>query len=177
MGINDSDMRVIVARVLWGRRKACTQLILRDNVLTGDGMKILVDELLATSSKLKSLVLSNNSSIGDKGIEHCARLLQASRSLTMIALHYTGISNRGVRILADVLCRPQTEANAPALKKLYISFNQSITDDAMDSFVRILQQNQGLKLLAVQNCGLSYTARRRLRHIAMSRKKKLELSD
>ena len=66
--------------------------------------------------------------MGDSGIEHLARLLRANRTMTFLSLPNTGITDRGVRMLADVLCDIDSDSPCAALEKLHISFNKEITD-------------------------------------------------
>ena len=171
MNLTDYDVPVIIQRALWEQKK-CIGIILRDNALTAIGVKMLVDELLMAKTKLKYLGLSNNIGITDTGIEHLARLLKESRSMTFLSLLNTGITNRGVRMLADVLCGVDPDASRPPLEKLYISFNKAITDESMEALLEILEKNETLKILCLQNCGLSDRARRRLRHMAAKKKKR-----
>lgn len=173
----DSDIPWIIERIFRQEDKNCVQLILRDNYLTAHGVKLLVDELLRAPTKLRSLILSNNAGIGDVGIQHCARLIQASRSLTLLGLHYTGMTDRSVRTLADVLCREASESPPARLEKLYISFNQSITDNSFDALVQILEGHKKLKTLGLQRCNLSDDTCQQLKQVAIKNKKKLNLSD
>ena len=177
LNVIDSDILWIIERVFRQENTSCVQLILRDNYLTAHGVKLLVDELLRAPTKLRSLILSNNAAIGDIGIEHCARLIQASRSLTLLGLHYTGMTDRSVRILADVLCREAPDFPPARLEKLYISFNQSITDDSFDALVQILEGHKKLKTLGLQRCNLSDDICQQLKQVAIKNKKKLSLSE
>jgi Ran GTPase-activating protein (RanGAP) involved in mRNA processing and transport len=164
-------------RVFRKEKKKYTNLVLRDNALTSMGVKILVDELLTTPTCLRNLGLSSNPGIRDASVEHLVRLLQESRSITLLALHNTGITNRGVRLLADVLCDTNTNSSS-VLEKLYISFNKLITDQSLEALIQILKQNQTLKVFSLQHCSLSDKARRRLRQIGIKKKKrKFSLSE
>ena len=169
MKLTDFDVPLIIQRALWEQKK-CIGIILRDNALTAVGVKMLVDALLSAKTKLRYLGLSNNIGVTDAGIEHLARLLKESRTMTFLSLPNTGITDRGVRILADVLCRVDPEASCPPLEKLYISFNKAITDESMEALLEILEKNETLKILSLQNCGLSNRARRRLKHVAAKKK-------
>lgn len=174
MNVTDSDLPAVVQRAFWGGPKKCTGLILRDNALTADGVRVIVDTILAGRASLKYLSFSSNPDIGDAGIEHIVRLLQKSRSMSFLALPRTGMTDRGVRLLADVLCGVDSEATAPPppLEKLYISFNKLITDESLEPLLQILEQNQKLKVLSLEHCGLSDKAHRRLRQAATKLKKK-----
>jgi hypothetical protein len=170
--LTDSDMPLVLQRAFLNDQKKCIGLLLRDNVLTSDGVKMLVDVLLTIRTTLKYLSFSNNPGIGDAGIEHVARLLQSNRSITFLALPQTGISDRGVRLLADALCGVDPESSCPSVEKLYISYNKSITDESLEALLQILEQSQTLKVLSVDHCSLSDGARKRLRHAGVKKKKK-----
>ena len=175
--VTGNDIPRIIDQVFHHAKKKYTGLILRDNGLTSADIKILVDELLKTPTSLKNLVLSNNTAIEEVGIEHLIRLLQGSRSITILGLHNTGITDRSVRLLADALCTTDTNPISP-LEKLYISFNKSITDESLPALIQILEQNRTLKVFSLQHCSLSDRARRRLRQIcAKKKKKKFSLSE
>ncbi|CAF3796738.1 unnamed protein product [Adineta steineri] len=177
LNVTDNDVPLIIQRAFKNEKKKCVQLILRDNTLTSKGVKILVDQLLPIPNNLKSLYLSGNPDIGDVGIEHLSRLLQTNRSITILALHCTGITNQGVRILSNILCHDKMGSTA-CLEKLYISFNKLITDESLETLIQILEQNQTLKLFSLQNCSLSDNARRRLRKVTTKKKsKKFNLSE
>ncbi|CAF4370917.1 unnamed protein product, partial [Rotaria sp. Silwood2] len=172
MNITDDDMILIIPRVFYDNKSKCIGLILRDNALTSTGVKMLVDTLISSRTKLKYLSFSNNPNIGDKGIEHLINLLQKNRSITFLALSDTGITDHGVRLLADVLCCVDTDSSCPPLEKLHISFNKSITDQSFEALIQIIEQNQTLKLLSLQHCSLSDKKRRRLRKAVIKTKKK-----
>ncbi|CAF4991922.1 unnamed protein product [Rotaria sp. Silwood1] len=172
MNITDDDMILIIQRVFYNHKSKCIGLILRDNALTSTGVKMLVDTLISSQTKLKYLSLSNNPNIGDKGIEHLTNLLQKNRSITFLALPNTGITDHGVRLLADVLCGIDTVLSCTSLKKLHISFNKSITDQSFETLIQIIEQNQTLKLLSSQHCSLSVKIRRTLRKAVIKNKKK-----
>lgn len=177
MNLTDKDVPLIVQRALCEEKK-CIGLILRDNDLTPYGVKILVDELLSVKSKLRYLSFSNNSRIGDLGVEHVARFLKVNRSMTFLSIPHTGMTDRGVQILADILCDNDDEPSSTCLEKLHISFNKDITDESLPILLDIIQKNQTLKLLYIQNCSLSDKARRRLRKAASKKKnRKLNLID
>ncbi|CAF3388606.1 unnamed protein product [Rotaria socialis] len=178
MNLTDDDIPSILQRAFVEQKKKCIGLILRDNGLTSVGVRMLVDALLATRTKLAYLSFSNNAAIGDRGIEHLARLLQTNRSITFLASPNTGMTDRSVRLLADILCNVDPKSSCSPLEKLHISFNKSITDESLEALTQILEQNQTLKVLSVQHCGLSDKGRRRLRHAsAKKKKKKFSLSE
>jgi Ran GTPase-activating protein (RanGAP) involved in mRNA processing and transport len=170
LNLTNNDIPQIMQRAFRKEKKKYTNLVLRDNALTSMGVKILVDELLTTPTWLRNLGLSSNPGIRDAGVEHLVRLLQESRSITLLALHNTGITDRSVRLLADVLCDTNTNSSS-VLEKLYISFNKLITDQSLEALIQILKQNQTLKVFSLQHCSLSDKARRRLRQIGIKKEK------
>ena len=172
MNLTDHDVPMVIQRAFGVGSKKCVGLLLRDNDLSSNGVKMIADALLATRSKLKYLSFSNNSSIGDAGVEHLVRLLQTNRSITFLALPHTGMTDHGVRLLADVLCAVDDDSTCPSLEKLYISFNKLITDESLEVFLQILEQNQTLKVLSLENCSLSDKAQRRLKQVVTKTKKK-----
>lgn len=171
LNLTDNEIPEIMNRILRQDKKNYTNLVLRDNAITSEGIKILVDELLITPRFLKSLGLSSNPGIGDAGVEHLIRLLQGNRSIALLALHNTGITDRGVRLLADFICNTNTNSSS-VLQKLYISFNRLITDESLEALIQILEHNQRLKIFSLQHCSLSDKARRRLRQICAKKKKR-----
>lgn len=173
MNLTDNDLPAILQRAFCGGPKKCSGLILRDNALTSEGVRVIVDATLAMRMNLKYLSFSNNPRIGDAGLEHLIRLLQKPRSIVFLSIPDTGITDRGVRLLADILCGGgETDAPCPSLEKLYISGNKAITDDSLEALLQILEQNSVLKLLSVEHCSLSEAARRRLKQAGTKMKKR-----
>ena len=173
MNVTDSDLPTVVQRAFWAGPKKCTGLILRDNSLTANGVRIVVDTIITGRACLKYLSFSSNPDIGDAGVEHIVRLLQKRRSIIFLALPRTGITDYGVKLLADVLGGTDPDStNPPSLEKLYISVNKGITDESIDPLLQILEQNQRLKILAIQYCSISDKGYRRLKHAAAKLKKK-----
>ncbi|CAF2945284.1 unnamed protein product [Rotaria sp. Silwood2] len=177
MNITDHDMILIIQRAFYDYKSKCIGLILRNNDLTSIGVKMLVDTLISSRTKLKYLSFSNNPNIGDKGVEYLTNLLQKNRSLTFLALPNTGMTDYGVRLLADVLCGVNDDSTCPPLEKLHISFNKLITDQSIEALIQIIEQNQTLKLLSLQYCSLSDKVRRKLRKAVTKKKKKFSLSE
>ena len=64
------------------------------------------------------------------------------------------------------------DASRRPLEKLHISFHKAITDESMKALLEILEKNETLKIICLQNCGLSERARRRSRHMAAKKKKR-----
>lgn len=172
MNLTDQDVPAILQRAFRSKKKSCIGLILRDNALTSVGVKLLVDRLLVSSVHFRYISLSNNVGVKDAGIEQLARLVRKSRSLTFLALPDTGMTDRGVRLLADALCNTAEKSSSAPLEKLYISFNKLITDESVPALTEILQNNQTLKVLSLQHCSLSEKARQRLRQVGLKKKKR-----
>jgi hypothetical protein len=172
MSLIDRDIPMVIQQAFGQKKKKCFGLILRDNALTSEGMRILVDSLLNLQTKLKYLSFTDNPDIGDEGIIHLTRLLQKNRSMNFLAVPNTGITDRGVRILADTLCGVDTDSTCAPLEKLYLSFNTLITDESLGAILQIVEQNRTLKLLAIRHCGLSDKGRRRLRQLTSKLKKR-----
>lgn len=169
--ITDDDIPVIFKRIFRRGKMNYRNVILRDNCLTSIGMKHLVDGLLKTRTNIRNIGLSSNPDIGDEGIEHLIRLLRESRSISILALHHTGITDQGVRLLADLLTDQNVNSFSP-IEKLYISFNKSITDESFQALMQIMEENQTLKVFGIQHCGLSDKVRRRLVFVAAKKKKR-----
>ena len=172
MNLSDRDIPMVIQRAFGQKKKKCFGLILRGNALTSEGIRILVDSLLDLRPKLKYLSFADNPDIGDDGIVHLTRLLQTSRSMDFLAVPNTGITDRGVRILADTLCDIDTGSPCAPLEKLYLSFNKLITDESVAAILQIIEKNRTLKLLAIRCCGLSDKVRRRLRQLNTKLKKR-----
>lgn len=169
--ITDDDIPVIFKRIFRRGKINYRNLILRDNCLTSVGVKHLVDGLLKTRTNIRNIGLSSNPDIGDEGMEHLIRLLRESRSISILALHHTGITDRSVRLLADLLTDQNANSFSP-IEKLYISFNKSITDESLQALIQIMEESQTLKVFGMQHCGLSDKVRRRLVMMAVKKKKK-----
>jgi len=172
MNLTDSDIPTVIERAFGQKKKKCFGLILRDNALTSEGVRILVDALLTIRINFKYLCLSDNPNIGDEGIEHLTRLLRKSRSMNFLAVPNTGMTDRGVQILADTLCRVDADSSCAPLEKLYISFNKSITDASLAAILQIIEHNRTLKLFALRHCSLSDTARQLLKQLGIKLKKR-----
>ncbi|CAF1208060.1 unnamed protein product [Rotaria magnacalcarata] len=178
MNLIDTDMPLIIQAAFSENKTKCIGLILRDNNMTSDGVKTLVDALLVARTKLKYLSFSNNSKVGDVGIEHLIYLFKKKRSINFLALPNTGMTDRGVRLLADLLCEVDVDSPCPPIEKLYISFNKLITDESMVAVIQILERNRTLKVLSMEYCNFSDKVRRILREISTTNKKiNLSLSD
>lgn len=169
MDLTDVDLPEIVQAIFNNTQKNCTGLILRDNSLSADGVKTFVDDLLIVKANLKCLCLSNNCDLGDTGIEQVIRLLRGTRSLTVLALFHTGMTDHGVRLLADALCAEQTHLLCTPLEKLDISFNKSITDNSLEALLQIAERNRTLKVLSLQHCSFSLDAVRQLSAVNASK--------
>lgn len=172
MNLTDEDMPLVTEKLFGKRKTKCTGFILRSNSLTSVGVKTFVDAIITTRAKLHYLNISNNSDVGDAGIEHLVYLFKKVPSITFLALSNTGMTDHGVRLLADLFCDVSADSCCPPLEKLYLSFNNSITDESTEPLLRIIQRSRTLKLLSVQYCCLSQNARRILREASNKKKKK-----
>lgn len=172
MNLTDRDIPMVIQRAFHKKRKKCYGLILRDNALTSEGVRVLVDTLLAMRTNSKYLSLADNPEMGDAAIEHLTRLLQKNRTITFLAVPNTGMTDRGVRILADTLCNADAGSLCAPLEKLYISFNKLITDESLEAILQIIERNRTLEVLALRNCSFSSNARRSLRQAGTKIKKR-----
>ena len=172
MKLTDNDIPMIIQRAVNEKHKKSLGFIFRDNALTSEGVKTLVDTVLKMRLNVTYLSLSDNPDIGDAGVEHVARLLQKSRSINFLALPNIGMTDRGVRLLANALCGNGSSSNCAPLEKLYISFNKLITDESFEAILQILGYNQTLKIFSVQHCSFSDRVRRRLKQVGVKMKKR-----
>jgi len=179
MNLTDRDVPMIIQRAFRNKERKCFGLNLRDNALTSNGIKTLVDSIIKLHINIRYICLSDNSNVGDEGVEHLIRLLQTVRSLTFLAIPNTGITDRAVRMLADVLCNDMNKnPMCSPLEKLYISFNKSITDDSLEAVQQIIEQSRTLKVFSVQHCSFSNKARRQLQQSGTkSKRKRFSLSE
>ncbi|CAF0802235.1 unnamed protein product [Adineta ricciae] len=178
MNLIDNDLSLIIQQIFYNQRKHCTGLILRNNFISSAGVKMLVEELLLTKTNLKFLSLANNSNVGDSAVVELIRYLEINHCLTLLALPQTGITDYGVRLLADVLCGINTDFMCSTLEKLDISFNKFITDQSLEALLNIVMQNETLKELSIQHCSMSDEILQELKQSnTRKRKRKLIFSE
>ena len=64
------------------------------------------------------------------------------------------------------------------MNNVIIITNKLITDESIPAILQIIEQNHTLKILSIENCGLTEQARKSLRQIvSKSKKKKFSLAD
>lgn len=177
MNLTDNDMPIVIKKALKRHKTECIGFILCYNELTAIGLKMLVDALVARRAQLKYLNLSNNPNLGDAAIEHLIYYFQNFSSMTFLAVSNTGMTDHGVRLLADSICNTVIGSCGPPLEKLYLSFNDFITDESLEALLQILEQNQTLKRFSVRYCRLSDESRQLLRETCTKKRKKLDLSE
>jgi len=124
-------------------------LNLRDNNVGIAGAKILAETLLMNTS-LEYVDLSCNK-IGDSGVKFLAKSLKKNDSIKNLQLSNNGIGTAGAVALADML-----KVNM-RLNELNLSENQ--IGGAVTALCKALKQNNMLKTLKLENCGLSEKAK------------------
>lgn len=152
MHLTDQSLPPIIEKAFQGKSKKRNGLMLRDNSITSFGVRILVEQLLSMKVKLKYLSLSNNIEVKDSGIEHLCHLIQENQSIAFLSIGNTGITNRSVQLLANSL---KDHGKGSYLEKIYLCHNREITDDALDSLIKIVEQNEKLKFFSLEYCNLS----------------------
>ena len=159
--ITDEDIPFIVERAVIAKR--CTHLLLSNNELTAEGVRVFVEKVVQLgreASRLHSLDLGGNP-LGDKVTEHLAQLLShADSKLNHLRLERVELTDEGVEQLSGALSASE------GLTKLYLNDNGSITDASVDSLITMLKN---LNQLEVLNCGLSDEGRKRLKDAAAAR--------
>ncbi|CAF1346552.1 unnamed protein product, partial [Rotaria sp. Silwood1] len=111
-------------------------IILHDNDLTSIGIKILVDGIILSKSKLKYLSLSYNSNIDDQGIEYLIRLLKISRTISFLAISNTRIRDYDVQLLSNLFSSIDKNSSCSPNKKLHVSFNKLITYQSFEAIIK-----------------------------------------
>ncbi|CAF4461137.1 unnamed protein product [Didymodactylos carnosus] len=154
MGIVDEAIPLIIRRAL--REKKCRDLELNGNELTGEGARLLCDEL-KTNTTLMSLDLGWNKGIGDEGVQHLSNMLTVNRTLTDLRLSGTGLTDRGVELLCTSL-RTNT-----SLERLSLDRNRFITDTSVDFLISMLRENHTLKVLIVDGCSFTEEGKKKMK--------------
>jgi len=185
----DRDMETIIKQAVIG--KECTRLDLGYNMITSQGVSILVDalkqnttleeldfhnnrvsdlgvhsiaEVLSTNKPIiKALGLGSNG-ITDKGAEHLAEMLKTNRTVTWLALAGNQIGDYGVKLLAKTLAHENS-----SLTVLSLHVNKLISDASVDTIIYMLQHNKSLRKLWMQDCNLSEEGKSKLRDAAKLR--------
>lgn len=177
MNLTDSDMPMIIKKIFGEHKTKCIGLNFRHNSFTSVGVKMLAYALLAAQTQLKYLNFSNNMNIGDVAIEDLVLLFKKTGSIAFLALSNTGMTDRGVRLIADLLCNVSGDSCCPPLEKLYLSFNELITDESLEALLEILERNHTLKRFSVQYCRLSDEARQTLREASKKKNQEFDMSE
>jgi hypothetical protein len=187
--LNDDDMNIVVKVAI--NEKKCTELWLEKNQITSIGASIIANALnnnitlvwLSLSSNhvcdngvralAKTLTFHNSSlstlalhSTGttDKGAEYLAEMLKINKTLTELTLSGNEIGNRGIRLLATALTHHNN-----TLKRLYVSKNILVNDSSIDSLVQLFEYDRNLQELWIENCNLSSHGKQRLQCKAESK--------
>lgn len=188
--LNDFDIDMISKQTI--NNKNCIELSLNDNQITSKGALILAS-VLYNNTKLKKLVLANNS-IGDlgvsylskiletnhtnlrtfdlssnhityKGIEYIADMLKTNQILTSLWLNGNAIDHQGINLLMDVLIHYNT-----TLKFLRLSSDQTINDISINSIISMIEYNKTLNYLDLQNCNISLNGKKLLEEAIKTKK-------
>ena len=121
--------------------------------ITGDTIRALyIAEALRTTRALRTLDLAGNP-IGDKGLQYIAEALTTNTSLTELSLYSCGLriteeSHCGTA-LTEMLQRNKT------MRKLDLSGNKAISDNAAIFIIEGLNKNTTLKALYLCHCGIT----------------------
>lgn len=170
-----------------------TVVYLRDNVITSQGVTILIDALLNSCTTLKHLNLSNNcisdlgvaflartfllnnvtlkylhlgsNCITDFGIEHLFEVLDKNTTLTDLLLNDNEITDKGVQHLTNLLKNEETQ-----LKHLDIQLNKSISDSSVELFINIIPLNQLLEKVNLSRCNLTSRGKSKFLQAIVERK-------
>jgi Ran GTPase-activating protein (RanGAP) involved in mRNA processing and transport len=180
--LTDKDMDLICKKAIV--EKQCRKLRLEKNEITAKGVAIIADALYGNTT-LAELYLSNNrigdtgihilsqalsisnwtlewldlhsNNITDEGAEYLAEMLKTNKTITLLGLAFNGISDRGVRLLANAI----TNYNK-TLDWLHLSSNKFITDRSIDDLVEMIKSNPSLKALWLNNCSFSTNGAQKL---------------
>ena len=168
MNIIDDQIPFIIDKCSKKKYKKCFGLILRNNLLTSDGMKLLVQLLINSKINFKYFSFAENPNIGDQGMEYFISLLEYNKSINFVALTNTGITDHSLHLLAKTFSNVKFSFS---IEKLYLSFNPLITDQSIESIVIIIQSIPTLQLLSLRNCNLSDTIKKNLKQTLKKFKK------
>lgn len=163
-----------------------TVVYLRDNVITSQGVTILIDALLNSCTTLKHLNLSNNcisdlgvaflartfllnnvtlkylhlgsNCITDFGIEHLFEVLDKNTTLTDLLLNDNEITDKGVQHLTNLLKNEETQ------------LNKSISDSSVELFINIIPLNQLLEKVNLSRCNLTSRGKSKFLQAIVERK-------
>jgi len=192
--LTDQDMKTVVKHAI--EKRQCTLLDLQDNKITSEGMSILVSALnnntklralylngnplsnkgiyeliqvLASDNKTLEILGLNSTGLSDVGAEDLSAMLQQNQALKCLQLKSNQIDTRGVLHLTETLAKKNT-----TLEQLYLADNRLITDSSVDYVVDMIKTNQSLKVLDLSNCSISDAGKAKLQQ-AMKSNKDLQL--
>lgn len=168
MNISDDQIPFIIDKCSKKKYKKCFGLILRNNLLTSCGMKLLVQLLINSKINFKYLSFAENPNIGDQGMEYLISLLEFNKSINFLALTNTGITDQTLHLLAKTFSNFNFTFS---IEKLYLSFNPLITDQSIESILIIIQSISTLQLFSLKNCNLSETIKKNLKQTVKKFKK------
>jgi Ran GTPase-activating protein (RanGAP) involved in mRNA processing and transport len=187
--LTDEDMHIIVKEVII--KKQCKQLVLTSNKITSVGVSIvaqalntnntleilelddnqacdrgvesLVKALLMNNNILKKLGLAKNG-ITDEGVRHLAQMSTTNQILTQLDLCSNEISDEGVQILANAI-----RDHNSTIEMLWLTSNKMLTDESVDSLIHMIQYKRSLKRLWIFKCNLSEIGKERLKKVEYSK--------
>jgi hypothetical protein len=186
--LNDADMKIVVKEAIINKK--CKKLLLHSNNITSLGVSI-ISEVLNVNTTLEQLSLSYNP-VGDMGAytlakalsfntcslqtlyliatkitdddaEYLARMLKTNSRLLRLFLDHNYISDRGVRLLAEVLIHHNS-----TLQRIDLGGNRLISDASVDCLVETLRL-YSFSTLDISDCNLSEKGKDKLRQIAKTR--------
>jgi Ran GTPase-activating protein (RanGAP) involved in mRNA processing and transport len=132
-------------------------LCLSYNNLSDEGVRSLTKMLALNNSKLETLSL-HRTGITDKSVPDLCNMLKKNKTLIWLHLGRNKITDKGIHLLADVLINDNN-----TLRALDLSHNKSITDSSVNSLVEIFQRNKSLETLWINNSSLSEEGRKKLK--------------
>ncbi|CAF1349207.1 unnamed protein product [Didymodactylos carnosus] len=100
MKLTDEEVPIIIEKAL---NRGNDLIQLHGNNLTFNGIKMLTD-VLKTDTALQNVLLSNNPTIGDKGIDYLVDLFRNyNRTLRMLDLDKINLTDCGLVLLSDAI--------------------------------------------------------------------------
>jgi len=139
------------------------------NHITDGGVHSISQILLPNHYSSLQILILNKNGISNDGIKSLAETLQTNQTLIELSLSDNEIGDEGVKQLANAL----TYYNRK-LKALILSFNVFITDLCVDYLLQMFERNEIFKKLLINDCNLSGTGKMKLREIA-NRKKRFSI--
>ena len=96
---------------------------------------MLFDTLRTTNSSIKGILLSGNEQINDECMKSVGEYVKSNKSIEVILLARTKISDAGIEILA-----PYLDGNT-TFEWLYLKDNNGITDKSIPLFLKIIESS------------------------------------